>query len=69
MLAVIGALLDPGTAGVHTQPGKVVLLVEAGLATVAGVLAYAAVSIALRIPELPSIVGIMVDLVRRRGRP
>ena len=69
VLAVTGALLDPGAAGVHVQPGKVVLLIEAGLATIAGVLAYVAVSIALRIPELPSIVGIMVDLVRRRGRP
>jgi hypothetical protein len=51
------------------QPGKVVLLVEAALASVAGIAAYVAVAIALRIPELPSIVGIMVDLVRRRGRP
>jgi putative peptidoglycan lipid II flippase len=69
VLAVTGALLDPGGPGVQAQPGKVVLLVEAGLASIAGILAYVVVSIALRIPELPSIVGIMVDLVRRRGRP
>jgi putative peptidoglycan lipid II flippase len=69
VLVVVGGLLDPVGSGGHAQPGKVVLLVEAGLASVAGILAYVGVSIALRIPELPSIVGIMVDLVRRRGRP
>jgi len=70
VLQVASALLGPGTvAGVPAQPGKVVLLIEAALASVAGILAYVGVSIALRIPELPSIVGIMVDLVRRRGRP
>jgi putative peptidoglycan lipid II flippase len=70
VLQVTIALLGPGAvAGVPGQPGKVVLLVEAALASVAGILAYVGVSIALRIPELPSIVGIMVDLVRRRGRP
>jgi putative peptidoglycan lipid II flippase len=69
-LQVTAALIGPGAvAGISAQPGKVVLLVEAGLATVAGILAYVAVSVALRIPELPSIVGIMGDLVRRRGRP
>lgn len=70
VLQVASALLGPGAvAGVPAQPGKVVLLIEAALASVAGILAYVGVSIALRIPELPSIVGIMVDLVRRRGRP
>jgi len=70
VLQVASALLGPGAvAGVPAQPGKAVLLIEAALASVAGILAYVGVSIALRIPELPSIVGIMVDLVRRRGRP
>lgn len=70
VLGLASAVLGPGpVAGVAVQPGKVVLLVEAALASVAGIAAYVAVAIALRIPELPSIVGIMVDLVRRRGRP
>ncbi|HEV2005209.1 MAG TPA: murein biosynthesis integral membrane protein MurJ [Candidatus Limnocylindrales bacterium] len=70
VLQVASALLGPGSVvGVPVQPGKVVLLVEAALASIAGILAYGGVSIALRIPELPSIVGIMVDLVRRRGLP
>jgi hypothetical protein len=30
--------------------------------------AYLGLSLALRIPELPSIVAVMTDLVRRRGR-
>jgi putative peptidoglycan lipid II flippase len=51
------------------NPGVLVMLVEAALATALGGLAFAAVALALRIPELPSIVGIMVDLVRRRGGP
>jgi len=70
VLDASSALFGPGAAaGIHAQPGKIVLLVEAALASVAGVLAFLAVAVALRIPELPSIVGIMVDLVRRRGRP
>jgi hypothetical protein len=31
----------------------------------AGLLAYLGFALVLRIPELPSIVGVMVDLVRR----
>ena len=37
------------------------------LATVAGGLTYLGLSLALRIPELPTIVGVMTDLVRRRS--
>jgi hypothetical protein len=29
---------------------------------------YLALSVALRIPELPSIISVMTDLLRRRGR-
>jgi hypothetical protein len=47
---------------------KVVLLVEAGMAAIAAGLAYAGVALALRIPELPSMISIVTDLVRRRGR-
>ena len=35
------------------------------MTSVAFGLVYAAVSLALRIPELPSIVGVMVDVLRR----
>jgi putative peptidoglycan lipid II flippase len=50
------------------DPARLVLVVE--LAVVGAVFAavYALVSLALRIPELPSIVGVMVDVVRRPVR-
>jgi putative peptidoglycan lipid II flippase len=54
-------VVGPGT-------GTLTLLAAAGTATFAGGLAFVAVAFALRIPELPTIVGVMVDLVRRRGR-
>ena len=63
-LAVLG-LLRPAAGA---DPAKIVLLAEAVAGTVVGGLAFLAVALALRIPELPSIVRIMVDLVRRRGR-
>jgi putative peptidoglycan lipid II flippase len=47
---------------------KVIVLVKAGVATVLAGLAYAGVAVALRIPELPSMISIVTDLVRRRGR-
>jgi putative peptidoglycan lipid II flippase len=48
------------------HPGWLLLVVQAALAAGAGGLAFLAVGFALRIPELPTIVGLMVDLVRRR---
>jgi putative peptidoglycan lipid II flippase len=48
------------------EHGKLVLLVEAGIATIAAGLAYLGVAIALRIPELPSMISIVTDLARRR---
>ncbi len=50
------------------EPGKLALLGETVLATAAGVLMYVAMSVALRIPELPTIVALMGDLIRRPGR-
>jgi putative peptidoglycan lipid II flippase len=67
--AVALLVLGAWDGAVGAGGGKVALLIEAALATIAGGLAYAGVALVLRIPELPSIVGIMVDLVRRRGRP
>jgi putative peptidoglycan lipid II flippase len=60
-LVVLGFL--QGSVG--TDPGKVALALEIGVTSIAFGLVYAAVSLALRIPELPSIVGVMVDVLRR----
>jgi putative peptidoglycan lipid II flippase len=62
-------VLEAWNAVAGSGGGKVALLLDAALATIAGGLAYAGVALVLRIPELPSIVAIMLDLVRRRGRP
>jgi putative peptidoglycan lipid II flippase len=48
--------------------GKVFVLFQAGLATLLGGLAYVGIALALRIPELPSMISIVTDLARRRGR-
>ncbi len=50
------------------EPGRILLLVEAAAVSVVFGVVYALVSLALRIPELPSIVGVMADLVRRPVR-
>jgi putative peptidoglycan lipid II flippase len=51
-----------------TDPGFLLLLARAGLAVLLGGLVTLAVSLALRIDEPRRIVGIVVDLIRRRGR-
>jgi putative peptidoglycan lipid II flippase len=48
------------------EPHKIVILGEAALAAVAAGLAYIGVALALRISELPSMISIVTDLVRRR---
>ena len=53
-----------GWVGRH--PGWLLLVVQAGVAALVGGLVFLVVAFALRIPELPSIVGLMVDLIRRR---
>ena len=50
------------------DPGFLVLLARTGTVTAAGGLVIIAGSLALRITELRTIVGIVVDLLRRRGR-
>lgn len=57
-LTVIGNALAP-------EPGRLLLVGEVAAVTVAFGLVYAALSVALRIPELPSIVGVMADVIRR----
>jgi putative peptidoglycan lipid II flippase len=53
---------------VGATPGRPVLAVEVALVGLLFGLVYVAVSIVLRIPELPSIVGVMVDVLRRPAR-
>jgi putative peptidoglycan lipid II flippase len=65
-LAVLQVLGGAGPATVAT--GKLELLREAAAATIAGGLVYIGAARAMRIPELTSILGIVADLVRRRGR-
>jgi putative peptidoglycan lipid II flippase len=50
------------------DPGFVLLLARATLAVAAGGVVILGASLALRIGELRTIVGVVVDLVRRRGR-
>lgn len=67
-LAALGTIrLLEGVVG--PDPGKVALLGETILATAAGGLAFVALSLVLRIPELPTIVEVMGDLMRRPRRP
>jgi putative peptidoglycan lipid II flippase len=66
----VAGLLAFGTASligraIEPDPSKLVLILDClAVSAVFGV-AYATVSVVLRIPELPSIVEVMVDLVRR----
>ncbi len=50
------------------DPGRLALIAEATVVSLAFGVAYAGISFALRIPELPSIVGVMVDVLRRPRR-
>ncbi len=77
MEAIAGTLIAGGLAvGVATlteraiglAPSRVALVGEGLVVTVAFGLAYAAVSLVLRIPELASIVEVMVDVIRRPPR-
>jgi len=51
------------------ETGKLGILFQAILATIAGGLAYVASSLALRVPELGAMVGTMVEITRGRIRP
>ncbi len=53
---------------VGPDPSKLVLTLEIIGTSIAFGGVYAAISLALRIPELPSIVGVMVDVLRRPRR-
>ena len=75
--AVVGSALAGAVAFLAGQwlasalgadPGRLVLLVEVALVSLVFGLVYAALSLVLRIPELPSIVGVMADVLRRPAR-
>ena len=51
------------------RPSQLLILVELVITTAAGGLVVVAGAAALRMEELRTIVGVMADLVRRRGRP
>jgi len=58
----LGGLLEPGSP-------KTSILAGAVVATLCGGAVYLGVAVALRIPELPSIVGLVTDQIRRRRGP
>ena len=68
LAAAIAALLVAGALRGLLEPGaaKGSIVVGLSLASLAGGAAYLAISVALRIPELPSIVGLVTDQIRRR---
>ena len=50
------------------DPGFLLLLVRTAITTICGGVVILAASAALRIEELRTIVGLVVDLLRRKGR-
>jgi peptidoglycan biosynthesis protein MviN/MurJ (putative lipid II flippase) len=75
--AVVGSALAGAVAFLASQwlggalgnhPGRLVLVGEVILVSLVYGLVYAALSLVLRIPELPSIVGVMADVLRRPAR-
>jgi peptidoglycan biosynthesis protein MviN/MurJ (putative lipid II flippase) len=50
------------------DPGWLALAGQSIVVSVAFGLVYLALSLALRIPELPSMISLVTDLLRRRGR-
>jgi putative peptidoglycan lipid II flippase len=59
------AVLGAATGVLGGDPGRLVLVVEVAVVSLAFATVYALLSLALRIPELPSIVGVMADVLRR----
>jgi putative peptidoglycan lipid II flippase len=75
--AIVGSALAAAVAFLASEwladalgadPGRLVLVVEVVLVSLVFGLVYAALSLVLRIPELPSIVGVMADVLRRPAR-
>jgi putative peptidoglycan lipid II flippase len=70
VVASVAAIALNGGLGLigPTEPGVVALAVRIAVVGGVGLATFALVAHALRIPELPSIVGIMADLLRRPRR-
>jgi putative peptidoglycan lipid II flippase len=66
-VVALGTLRVVETA-IGPEPGKLALLAESIAGATAGGLAFLGVAALLRIPELPTIVEVMVDLIRRPRR-
>jgi putative peptidoglycan lipid II flippase len=66
--AVAFALRGGMAIVVGPEPGKLEILVRLGVVGAVGLGVYAVLAALLRIPELPSIVGVMADLLRRPRR-
>jgi putative peptidoglycan lipid II flippase len=62
------AVLTAVDGALGAAPGRLVLVAEMAIVGIAFGLVYAGLSAALRIPELPSIVGVMADVLRRPNR-
>ena len=69
---VAGSLALASLYGIDTfigpEPGLLALVAQGILVSVVFGVVYLALSLVLRIPELPSIISVMTDLLRRRGR-
>jgi putative peptidoglycan lipid II flippase len=63
--AVAFGVLDAVGGWLGADHGRLLLIVEVAVVSLAFGAVYAALSLALRIPELPSIVGVMADVLRR----
>jgi putative peptidoglycan lipid II flippase len=75
--ALVGSVVAGGVAfaaggwlagALGADPWRLVLVVEVVLVSVVFGAVYAGISLVLRIPELPSIVGVMADVLRRPAR-
>jgi putative peptidoglycan lipid II flippase len=59
-----------GLGGIFgANPGKIAMLIEVVIAGGLGSLVYVGAAAALRVPELPTIVAVVSDLLRRPARP
>jgi len=65
-LGLVALYAIDGLIGPH--PGPIALVVQSFLVAIAFGAVYVGLSLALRIPELPSMISVMTDLLRRRGR-
>ena len=66
--AVAYVVLQAAVSWLGPDPGRLLQVVVVAVVGVAFALVYAGVSLALRIPELPTIVGVMADVLRRPRR-